>query len=242
MTIRCHSFVLFMIISLLVNVGKANVEDQLEEMCQQLVEQDKCRTDKELMMKYCEKSCIQWQEELAKVEGERVAQSDGDFFDFSAKTSTGKVLDFERFEGYFTMVVNVALSCSPANNMEEGLNAFEHIKSIHPYALEIIIFPFKHPNVDYDTADCSEDYAALKKPGRKIHVMEEAVINGDDTHPVYQFLKKPFKITELIDSLPTFFFVRPDGVNLIAYHGATMTHIIRFLSKELIVGSKGKEL
>lgn len=235
--IRNQRFIFVLFVALLSTISlqqvSANIEDQLDEICEELVKQDKCRTDADLMMKYCEKSCVAWQDNLAKIEGERVDPSDGDFFDFSAKTSTGAVLDFERFEGYMTMVMNVALSCSPEHKLEDGLKQIEHIQNIYPYSLEIVVFPFRHPKVDYETADCAENMAALKKGGRKIHVMEEVEVNGDNTHPVFKFLKKPFKIDELSHSIATFFFVRPNGVDLVAYHGASEQHIMKFLSQQL---------
>ena len=88
-----QNFVFALFFALLITISvhqvSANIEDQLDEICEELVKQDKCRTDADLMMKYCEKSCVAWQDNLTKIEGERVDPSDGDFFDFSAKVPLG---------------------------------------------------------------------------------------------------------------------------------------------------------
>ena len=54
----------------------------------------------------------------------------------------------------------------------------EHMHSVYPYALEILAFPFNHPNV---TIDKCEDAikSAEKSGGTKVHIMEAIDINGD---------------------------------------------------------------
>jgi glutathione peroxidase-family protein len=228
-------FILILFISLLTifdNVS-AMLENQLEEVCDELVEQGKCASDKELMMKYCEHSCVKWSKGISKVEIERVPESDAIFFDFKANTASGKKLNFERFEGYWTMVVNVALTCSEKLDMEKGLEIFEEIHETWPYIVEVIVFPFRHPRVDYEKSDCNKDMAAMKKEGMKIHRMEEVDMNGNDTHQVYKFLKKPFNIEELDTDLATYFFVNPDGDRIVAHHGASLSHIKRWISQQL---------
>ena len=73
--IRNQRFIFVLFVALLSTISlqqvSANIEDQLDEICEELVKQDKCRTDADLMMKYCEKSCVAWQDNLAKIEGER---------------------------------------------------------------------------------------------------------------------------------------------------------------------------
>lgn len=223
---------LFAYLSLL---GKslADLENQLVDICDDLVKQDKCRTDPELMIKYCEKACVKWQEGISKIEMERLPESDGTFFEFSAKSAAGDLLNFERFEGYWTMVVNVALACDPQRDLEEGLKIFQRIQETWPYILEIVLFPFRHPGIDYEKVNCEKDMAALQKKGRKIHLMQAVKLNGKDTDPIYIFLKKPFKIVNLDTDLATYFFVNPDGDQIIAHHGASLDQIKRYLSEQL---------
>merc|ERR1711862_777782 len=157
---------------------------------------------------------------MGTTEKERLPEGDRVFFDFKANTSTGNTLNFERFEGYWTMIVHGALTCSPGIGLEEGLKYFEHLHSVWPFVLEVLVFPFRHPRVDYEKADCLKGMTAIKKKGRKIHLMDEVKVNGEETHPIHQFLKKPFKIDELETDVATYFFVNPDGEWVVAHHGA----------------------
>ena len=69
--------------------------------------------------------------------------------------------------------------------------------SMHPFTLEILAFPFEHPNITIDS--CKDELLALEKqPGRKIHVMEPVKINGPDTHPVFKYLKELFSMENMV--------------------------------------------
>ena len=116
--------------------------------------------------------------------------------------------------------------------------------SLHPYTLEILAFPFDHPNIT--TAACTDDLRALeKRPDAKIHVMKPIEINGPDTHPVFKYLKQLFDMEEMDPNFAHYFFVNPDG-NLIELHyGASYNRLKSFIErhvKEDLGGRQYREL
>lgn len=61
------------------------------------------------MQQNCPESCHK--HTTRPPETRRVPDDEEDFFELSAKQSNGKVLHFENFEGYVTVVVNGARVC-----------------------------------------------------------------------------------------------------------------------------------
>ena len=61
------------------------------------------------MQQNCPESCHK--HTTRPPETRRVPDDQEEFFDLSAKQSNGKVLHFENFEGYVTVVVNAARVC-----------------------------------------------------------------------------------------------------------------------------------
>lgn len=108
----------------------------------------------------------------------------------------------------------------------------EHMHSVYPYALEILAFPFNHPNV---TIDKCEDTikSAEKSGGTKVHIMEAIDINGDSTHPVFKYLKKIFDSTEMDPNFAHYFFVNPDGNVIELHYGASYKTLKSFVDRHV---------
>lgn len=171
--------------------------------------------------------------------------ADDAFYDLTAKDAHGKVVSMENFEGYVTVIVNGARVCGKiafslsyittmvhthfyADHSELFYETLEHMHSINPYTLEILAFPFDHPNIT--TAACADELRALeKRKGRKIHVMKPIEINGPNTHPVFKYMKDLFGIEEMELDFSHYFFVNPDG-NLVELHfGASYNALKSFI-------------
>jgi glutathione peroxidase-family protein len=104
----------------------------------------------------------------------------------------------------------------PTDYSEIFYDTLEHMHSLYPYTLEILAFPFDHPNIN--TTSCTEALQSLEKQqDRKIHIMEPIQINGPETHPVFKYLKELFDMKEMDPNFAHYFFVNPDG-NLIELH------------------------
>jgi len=101
--------------------------------------------------------------------------------------------------------------------------------------LEILAFPFDHAESNIDS--CQKDVEdAEKKQGRKVHVMEEVNINGEDTHPIFKYLKKLFDMEEMDPNFAHYFFINPDG-NLIEMHyGASYKTLKEFVDHHVKTG------
>lgn len=186
----------------------------------------------------------------------------------SARDANGKELSMENFEGYVTVIVNAARVCreqtaellplppnlkstrthlsSHFHTHEEYTESFydvlEHLHAINPWALEILAFPFNHP--DIDISSCREDIETFeKKDGHKIHIMETIDINGPGTHPIYQYLKKQFGMEEMDPNFSHYFFVNPDGNYIELHYGVSYNSLKTFVDHHVKVelGNSGEE-
>ncbi|KAL7527126.1 hypothetical protein ACHAXR_004338 [Thalassiosira sp. AJA248-18] len=182
------------------------------------------------MQKNCPESCHE--KTHREPETRHISDDQEEFYELSAKDANGKVLSMENFEGYVTVLVNAARVCDYSEIFYETL---EHMHSIHPYALEILAFPFETENADIDSCrDAIE--AAEKKGGKKIHIMEAVSINGENTHPVFQYLKKLFDMEEMDPTFSHYFFINPDGTLIELHFGAsynTLKAFVDFHMKDL---------
>eukprot|EP00956_Cyclotella_meneghiniana_P045266 scaffold361398_cov83-Cyclotella_meneghiniana.AAC.2 len=188
------------------------------------------------MQQNCPESCHK--HTTRPPETRRVPDDQEEFFDLSAKQSNGKVLHFENFEGYVTVVVNAARVC---DHSELFYDTLEHMHSLHPYTLEILAFPFDHPNIT--TAACTDALRSLeKRPDHKIHIMKPIEINGPNTHPVFKYLKQLFDMEEMDPNFAHYYFVNPDG-NLIELHyGASYNGLKSFIERHVKEDLGGRQL
>ena len=213
-------------------IAPANADDDglMDRLpnCEELVQKNECQNSPKKMMQDCPLACRKWQESRTKVEYAYIDEDQPSFFSLKAKNSTGSELGFEMFDGYLTIVANVLKDCMPGQ-IDLILNAMEHLHDVWPYSLEILVFPFSTPERDDEviafqtSIGCDPYFNAINKKGRRIHVMEEAKLNGDDAHPVYQYLSKQFEgrlgAGGMPTDLATFFIVTPDGDRIEAHIG-----------------------
>ena len=99
-------------------------------------------------------------------------------------------------------------------------DTLEHLHSIHPWALEILAFPFNHPNIDIEK--CRDDIEKFERTGGgRIHIMQAIEINGPNTHPIFRYLKKLFDMVEMDSNFSHYFFISPDGNFFELHYGAS---------------------
>ncbi len=93
--------------------------------------------------------------------------------------------------------------------------------SIHPWALEILAFPFEHPYINIEK--CRDDIIKYEKTGGmgRIHIMQAVHINGPDTHPIFRYLKGLFDMDEMDPNFSHYFFISPDGNFFELHYGAS---------------------
>lgn len=221
------------------------------------------------MQKNCRESCYKktYREPVHRL----LSDDDQEFFDLSARDANGRVISMENLEGYVTVIVNAARVCRELAKVSTRLccvssfchptliyflfhsracieytesfyEVLEHLHSINPWALEILAFPFNHPDIDLST--CREDIEMFeKKAGHKIHIMATIDINGPNTHPIYRYLKKLFDMNEMDPNFSHYFFVNPDGNYIELHYGVSYTSLKTFVDHHVKVelGNSGEE-
>ena len=131
-------------------------------------------------------------------------------FDLQAEANNGKIVDLKEYEGNVLIVVNTASKCG-FTFQYGGLE--ELYRKYRDQGLIILGFPcdqFAHqePGSDEEIAEfCSLNF------GVTFPIMSKIEVNGKDTHPVFQLLKKqaPGKIGNRITWNFTKFLVSRDG-------------------------------
>jgi glutathione peroxidase len=107
--------------------------------------------------------------------------------DFSAKLLTGKAKKLADYEGKVVLVVNTASKCG-LTPQYEGLEAL--YKTYKAQGLEILGFPCnqfgeQEPGPASEIQEfCSINY------GVSFTMFDKINVNGEDTHPLFQWLKK----------------------------------------------------
>mmetsp|Transcript_4173 Transcript_4173/g.8731 ORF Transcript_4173/g.8731 Transcript_4173/m.8731 type:complete len:231 (+) Transcript_4173:33-725(+) len=146
-----------------------------------------------------------------------------DFYQLSATDANGKVVSMENFEGYVTVIVNVARLC---DYTELFYNTLEHMQGIYPWAVQIIAFPFDSPDASIDA--CIKQIEADEKDEQhKIRIMKP--MDGPDSHPVFDFLKEAFNVEALDSGFASYFFINPDGNFIEMHYGASYNALKRFV-------------
>lgn len=118
------------------------------------------------------------------------------FYDFSAVSLQGKQISMEGYRGKVVIVVNTASKCG-FTPQYEGLE--ELFKKYNQQGLEILGFPCnqfgnQEPGSEKEIAEgCLINYGVTFQMFSKIEV------NGENAHPLYEYLKK---------KLPGFVFSR----------------------------------
>jgi len=150
------------------------------------------------------------------------------FWELSATAMHGEVHRMADFRGAATVIVAAPRTCGRDGDL--FYRYLEDIRGLHPHTLEILAFPFT--NNDADTTACYRKIRNREAQGSdRIRLMEHAEINGPDTHPVFQHLKRLFNIEEMGEERPTYFLVDPHGVPLEVHHGADYETLENFANK-----------
>lgn len=118
------------------------------------------------MADYCATTYFEYENSKKEMAVKFLKDDDGpSFYDLSANTIQGTPTSFRKFEGYITMVAFVPKACDDGVAADESLQTLTAVRAIWPMVVEIIAFPFEHPDVhDYATElDCSTDRGLLSK-------------------------------------------------------------------------------
>lgn len=109
------------------------------------------------------------------------------FYNLQAKTPSGNTLPMQDYEGKVVLIVNTATKC--------GLTPrFEGLETLHQKykdnGLVVLGFPCNQfASQEPETNDTIEQ-SCLINHGVTFQLTEKVEVNGKNTHPVFQFLKK----------------------------------------------------
>lgn len=104
---------------------------------------------------------------------------------------------------------------------------------VMPYSLNVILFPFTPPSVintecspwDNVIINASQD----KDLKGKLFIMEEAILNGPDTHPVYKYLKEKTDLEDMLETHSSFFFVNGEATKIDLYQAASFGQLRSYI-------------
>lgn len=142
------------------------------------------------------------------------------FYDFNATNIIGETIPMSNYKGKVVLVVNVASKCG-FTPQYEGLQKL--YKTYKEQGLEILAFPcnqFKEqePGTHKEIQNfCNVNY------GVTFPLFEKIDVNGENTHPLYRFLKEEargFMWTKSIKWNFTKFLIDRDG-NVITRYGSS---------------------
>ena len=138
-------------------------------------------------------------------------------YDFKATDIIGNIFDFNSLKGKVILIVNTASKCGFTNQYVDLELLY---KKYHSQGLEIVAFPCNQ-FANQESSDnatiqqfCSINYDVT------FTLMQKIMVNGSDTHPVYQFLKKQARgifWTQNIKWNFTKFLINRDGTKIIRY-------------------------
>ncbi len=128
--------------------------------------------------------------------------------------------------------------------------SIEQLQKVWPYSVEILVYPFEHPSVDYTQHDCQDFDAEYQKVGRSIYAME--MVNFDEhddsfsnhdaaAAPLFDFFKKVMNTKEFNLSTTQYFIFSPDWDDLEYHYGKSLLDVkdvVREILKELEPGDE----
>ncbi len=118
-------------------------------------------------------------------------------------------------------MIPMAKTCSDAKvSFSDMLAAVEDLHSVHPYSVEILVFPFEHSSADYSKKNCEDFEEEYTKPGRKIHIMELSELTGSDANPAFQLINKIMDMSggDSVNLNTTAYFVVHPELTSFEYH------------------------
>jgi glutathione peroxidase len=136
---------------------------------------------------------------------------DQDFYSFSVKTTKGETLSLEKFKGQVVLVVNVASKCGFTPQYEGLENLYKEYRAKN---FTVIGFPCNQFGAQEPGSNEEIQGFCQLNYGVTFPVMAKIDVNGDDTDPLYAWLKSavPGVLgTEAIKWNFTKFLVGKDG-------------------------------
>ena len=165
------------------------------------------------------------------------------FYDFNATDIIGDIKSMSEYQGKVILVVNVASKCGFTPQYEGLQKLYDSYKKD---GLEILAFPCNQFNEQESGTNKEIQSFCNVNYGITFPLFEKIEVNGDNTHPLYKFLKKEatgFMWTKSIKWNFTKFLIDRDG-NIITRYGSSTKpasieeDIVKLLKEFVVKGVK----
>ena len=139
------------------------------------------------MLSNCATSCEEMEKQA--LADSKELEGISSFFDLSAKDIHGSMIDFSKFRGEVTIIVNVASYCGYTDSHYKQLvQLWDQLKVMQP-KFNILAFPCnqfgaQEPESEENILDFALGY------GVDFQMMSKINVNGANASPVYKYLKK----------------------------------------------------
>jgi len=189
-------------------LGLATAQDT-HPNCKIWATSGECENNPGFMLGNCKQSCDEVAAEALK-EAEELKDISS-FFDLSANDIFGESVEFKKYEGQVTVLVNVASECGYTDSHYRGLvqlwNQVEHTGKINILAFPCDQFGHQEPGTSKEINEF-----AVEEYGVEFTMMEKIDVNGPDASIVYKYLKSKAGPTAIQWNFATYFVVSPDGI------------------------------
>jgi len=211
-----------------------------DAICDAMVRSGRCEDQPEMVEQFCKKACRDHFNKVSYFSSHEIYDDDGKYFELSARSWTGKKMNFEATEGYTSAAMTIGTTCD-GEDSEEIISKIDKMRRELPNLLELYIFPFaiggaKDRHIDQQA--CEEVFAPVLSEvqsfkRKNIHLMELSHINGPHTHPIFQYLKRSASIDTLKEDTETYFFVNPSGSSVHVLQGPKWDNIVTHVKEHL---------
>ncbi len=113
----------------------------------------------------------------------------GTFYNLKALDIDGNEKSMSDFQGKVLMVVNVASSCGKTDR--EYTRLVDLYSRYHNQGFEILAFPCNQ-FLYQEHGSCSTIKSFIKKYNVEFPMFDKINVNGNDTHPIYSWLKQSY--------------------------------------------------
>eukprot|EP00429_Kryptoperidinium_foliaceum_P003552 CAMPEP_0176009826 /NCGR_PEP_ID=MMETSP0120_2-20121206/4450_1 /TAXON_ID=160619 /ORGANISM="Kryptoperidinium foliaceum, Strain CCMP 1326" /LENGTH=214 /DNA_ID=CAMNT_0017342633 /DNA_START=65 /DNA_END=706 /DNA_ORIENTATION=+ len=183
------------------------VDADRHDNCEFWAESGECDKNPGYMQSNCAASC----DRVAKqaLADAKELESIGSFFDLSAYDIHGNLVEFSKFEGQVTIIVNVASQCGYTDSHYKGLvKLWSQVK--HSGNVNILAFPCNQFGAQESGSNEDIHLFALGY-GVEFQMMSKINVNGPDASIVYKYLKKMAGPSSIGWNFATYYIVSPDG-------------------------------
>jgi hypothetical protein len=136
-----------------------------------------------------------------------------------------------------TLIIPIAKFCSGSKVAASDMMAsIEELKNVWPFAVEILVFGFEYPSVEYESMDCAffEAEYTRTNPGRSIYMMEHpAELNGPNADPIFKIIADVMNVEKLEINTAMYYTISPDFSTLENHYGKSLLDMKDFL-REMI--------